>query len=89
MGDVIAVQKKTFVNESGSYVSDPDGRRSYMYDFFLQIDLASVNRKKTFNESDTEEDKAEDTQEYRNVIQPSFINTQLGASMEGNDSPEM
>ena len=49
MGDVISVSKKTLVNESGSYVSDPDGLKSYMYDFFLQIDLASVNRKKNFN----------------------------------------
>ena len=35
MGDVIAVQKKTLINESGSYVTDLDGRSSYMYDFFL------------------------------------------------------
>jgi hypothetical protein len=56
MGDVIAVHKKIFVNESGAYVSDLDGRRSYMYDFFLQIDLASVDRKKKFNESGTEEE---------------------------------
>ena len=49
MGDVISVSKKTLVNERGSYVSDPDGLKSYMYDFFLQIDLASVNRKKNFN----------------------------------------
>ena len=57
MGDVISVSKKTLVNESGSYVSDPDGLKSYMYDFFLQIDLASVNRKKNFNSDADEEDK--------------------------------
>ena len=52
MGDVISVQKKTFINESGSYVCDPDGRNSYMFDFFLQVDLASVNRKTNFNETE-------------------------------------
>ena len=58
MGDVISVQKKTFINESGAYVSDPDGRKSYIFDFFLQIDLASVNRKTNFNEvDDFEEEK--------------------------------
>ena len=57
MGDVIKVNKKTFVNESGAYVADPDGRSSYMFDFFLQIDLASVNRKKKFNLDDGEETK--------------------------------
>ena len=35
MGDVISVQKKTLINESGVYVQDEDGRKSYMYDFFL------------------------------------------------------
>ena len=59
MGDVIAVHRKIFVNESGSYVSDLDGRRSYMYDFFLQVDLASVNRNKKFHESDTHEESKE------------------------------
>lgn len=49
MGDVIAINKKTFINESGAYVGDPDGRSSYMFDFFLQIDLASVNRNKRFD----------------------------------------
>lgn len=52
MGDVISVQKKTFINASGSYVCDPDGRNSYMFDFFLQVDLASVNRKTNFNETE-------------------------------------
>lgn len=82
MGDVISVSKKTLVNESGSYVSDPDGLKSYMYDFFLQIDLASVNRKKNFNHS--EEENKEDEDEARG-LQPSFINTHLGASLAGND----
>jgi len=50
MGDVISVQKKTLINESGAYVSDIDGRKSYMFDFFLQVDLASVNRKTNFND---------------------------------------
>ena len=56
MGDVISVQKKTLINESGSYVSDPDGLKSYMYDFFLQVDLASVNRKKNFNGENGDEE---------------------------------
>lgn len=57
MGDVISVQKKTLINESGSYVADPDGLKAYMYDFFLQLDLASVNRKTNFNMEADEEDK--------------------------------
>ena len=56
MGDVISVQKKTLINESGSYVSDPDGLKSYMSDFFLQVDLASVNRKKNFNSENGDEE---------------------------------
>ena len=55
MGDVISASKKTLINESGSYVTDPDGLKSYMYDFFLQIDLAAVTRK--INEDPFEEDK--------------------------------
>ena len=60
MGDVISVTKKTLINESGAYVQDSDGRKAYMYDFFLQIDLASVNRKKNFNEAEEEEEKDSD-----------------------------
>ena len=43
MGDVISVHKKVLINESGAYCQDPDGLKSYMFDFFLQVDLASVN----------------------------------------------
>ena len=82
------------INESGSYVSDPDGLKSYMYDFFLQIDLASVNRKKNFNldgEDDDEEGKDGDEglmyQSMKNA--PSFINTHLGASFAGNNPAEI
>jgi len=31
-----------------------------MYDFFLQVDLASVNRKKNFSLDDDEEEKDDD-----------------------------
>lgn len=93
MGDVISVQKKTLINESGVYVQDEDGRKSYMYDFFLQVDLASVNRKKNFNEE--EESKDEETseslqdQQNKEALSPSFINTHLGASMAlTGESPE-
>ena len=54
-----------------------------MYDFFLQIDLASVNRCKHFDEKGV----AEDEDICREALSPSFINTHLGATMAGNDSP--
>ena len=50
MGDVISVQKKKFINQSGSYVQNREGRKSYMFDFFLQVDLTAVNRKTNFAE---------------------------------------
>lgn len=81
MGDVISVSKKTLVNESGSYVSDPDGLKSYMYDFFLQIDLAAVTRK--INEDPFEEDKNQGVQA---LDQPSFINSCIGESFSDNDN---
>ena len=43
MGDVISVHKKVLINQSGAYCQDPDGLKSYMFDFFLQVDLAAVN----------------------------------------------
>ena len=45
MGDLITVKKMKFVNESGEYVADPDQQKNYMYDYFLQINLAAINRK--------------------------------------------
>ena len=35
MGDVVQVERKTLINETGAYIADPDGRKAYMYDFFL------------------------------------------------------
>lgn len=86
MGDVISVQKKTLINESGEYVADPDGRKSYMFDFFLQVDLASVNRKKTFNTNPDQEEESKEELDGDRKMQPSFINTHLGASMQLQDS---
>ena len=80
MGDVISAQKKTLINESGSYVTDPDGLKSYMYDFFLQIDLAAVTRK---NEDPFEEDKNQGVQA---LDQPSFMNARIGDSFSDNDN---
>ena len=90
MGDVISVQKKTLINESGSYVADPDGLKAYMYDFFLQIDLASVNRKKNFNMDGEAEDESDNEDDGSKIggLQPSFINTHLGASFCPNDGPD-
>lgn len=54
-----------------------------MYDFFLQIDLASVNRKKNFTEVEDEEEKLciEEFDEIEDGrMAPSFINTHLGAT---------
>lgn len=84
MGDVISVQKKTLINESGAYVSDRDGRKSYMFDFFLQVDLASVNRKTNFNNSNDVEEEKYDENSEREPLSPSFINTHLGVSMAAN-----
>ena len=50
MGDVVSVQKKTLINQSGAHVDDPDGRKAYMYDFFLQVDLTAVNNKSNFTD---------------------------------------
>ena len=81
MGDVISVTKKTLINESGAYVQDSDGRKAYMYDFFLQIDLASVNRKKNFNETEEEEEKeSDDENDAMQGMKPSFIMSHLAAS---------
>ena len=44
MGDLLATVTKKLINESGAYVTDPDLANSYMYDFYLQFDLADVNR---------------------------------------------
>ena len=44
MGDLLATETKKLVNESGSYKDDPTLANSYMYDFFIQFDLADVNR---------------------------------------------
>ena len=86
MGDVISVKKKTLINESGKYQEDLEARKSYMYDFFLQIDLASVNRKKNFTEVPADDDEEEKLviEEHDEMdggrMAPSFINTHLGAT---------
>lgn len=91
MGDVISVKKKTLINESGKYQEDLEARKSYMYDFFLQIDLASVNRKKNFTEVPADDDEEEKLviEEHDEMdggrMAPSFINTHLGATFQGND----
>ena len=70
-----------------------------MFDFFLQVDLASVNRKKRFTgveeEADKEEEKEEDgfqlissSAENNKELVPSFINTHLGATMQDNAAEE-
>ena len=60
MGDVISVQKKVLINESGAYCQDPDGLKSYMFDFFLQVDLASVNSDQALGgQGSSEENKSD------------------------------
>ena len=44
MGDVITVKKMKLVNESGEFVQDMNAKKNYMYDDFLQINLAAINR---------------------------------------------
>ena len=44
MGDVITTQKVKLPNESGDLVIDQNQAKNYMYDYFLQINLAAVNQ---------------------------------------------
>ena len=44
MGDVITTQKVKLPNESGDLVMDQNQAKNYMYDYFLQINLAAVNQ---------------------------------------------
>ena len=43
IGDVISCQLRQFYNETGQYVRELSDAKHYMYDFFLQINLACVN----------------------------------------------
>ena len=39
----ILFKKMKLTNESGEYVADIEEKKSYMYDYFLQINLGAVN----------------------------------------------
>ena len=44
MSDVISTSTKKLINDTIKYVHDPSMKPSYMFDFFIQIDLKDVNR---------------------------------------------
>ena len=69
MGDVLSVNIKKFVNETGQYISDPNLKNSYMFDYFIQFDLAEVNRQKIRNRNKSVDGSDDD--------RISFINTHL------------
>lgn len=43
IGDIISCQLRQFYSEAGQYARQVSDAKHYMYDFFLQINLASAN----------------------------------------------
>ena len=77
MGDVLTTNIKKFINETGQYVEDATLKNSYMFDYFIQFDLAEVNRQKVNNKK-----QGGCVQEDDRV---SFLNNHLSASLAKED----
>jgi hypothetical protein len=45
MSDIVSSQKIRTINESNQYVHDPEKKRYYMYDYYIQLNLSTVNGK--------------------------------------------
>lgn len=80
MGDVITTQKVKLPNESGDLVMDQNQAKNYMYDYFLQINLAAVNQS---SQGTNQRDDHLDNQMSPSLLQSIVANDNISGSMLG------